>query len=54
MQTIELRQGYKIACLEEIALLNDWITSEDILKAASEMSKNSYGRYLADIVESTR
>jgi|TARA_Y100000385_G_C13096622_1_gene641759 glucose-1-phosphate thymidylyltransferase len=54
VQTIELRQGYKIACLEEIALLNDWITSEDILKAASEMSKNSYGRYLADIVESTR
>lgn len=46
VETIEKRQGYKIACLEEIAWRNGWLSSEQILKVANEMSKNSYGQYL--------
>ncbi len=52
VQTIELRQGYKIACLEEIALSNGWMSREEVLKIAEEMNKNSYGKYLIDLVES--
>ena len=52
VQTIELRQGYKIACLEEIALSNGWLSGEEVLKKAEEMNKNSYGKYLIDLVES--
>ena len=52
VQTIELRQGYKIACLEEIALSNGWMSREEVLKIAEEMDKNSYGKYLIDLVES--
>jgi glucose-1-phosphate thymidylyltransferase len=52
VQTIELRQGYKIACLEEIALSNGWMSGEEVLKKAEEMNKNSYGKYLIDLVES--
>lgn len=51
VQTIELRQGYKIACLEEIALSSGWMSREEVLKAAKEMNKNSYGKYLIDLVE---
>jgi len=51
VQTIELRQGYKIACLEEIALSNGWMSREEVLKIAEEMNKNSYGKYLIDLVE---
>ena len=52
VQTIELRQGYKIACLEEIAFSNGWMSREEVLKTAEEMNKNSYGKYLIDLVES--
>lgn len=51
VQTIELRQGYKIACLEEIALSNGWMSRDEVLKIAEEMNKNSYGKYLIDLVE---
>lgn len=44
--TIEKRQGFKIACLEEIALDNGWITAERIGKLGEEISKNGYGQYL--------
>jgi len=50
VETIEKRQGYKIACLEEIALRNKWLTSEKVYNIAKEMSKNSYGQYLIDIL----
>lgn len=50
VQTIEKRQGFKIACLEEIAYLNGWLTDKDILDRASQLSKNSYGQYLTHLV----
>ncbi|ASK69875.1 glucose-1-phosphate thymidylyltransferase [Shewanella bicestrii] len=53
VETIEKRQGYKIACLEEIAWRNKWLSNEQILKVANEMSKNSYGHYLSTLFKST-
>ena len=50
VQTIEHRQGYKIACLEEIAYNNKWISKEKVLKIAKPLSKNTYGQYLKDLV----
>ncbi|MCU8055562.1 glucose-1-phosphate thymidylyltransferase RfbA [Shewanella sp. SM34] len=50
VETIEKRQGYKIACLEEIAWRNKWLTDEQIASAANQMSKNSYGQYLFDLL----
>ncbi len=51
VQTIEHRQGYKIACLEEIAYYQEWISKEQILEIAKPLSKNSYGQYLKDLVK---
>jgi len=51
VQTIEHRQGYKIACLEEIAYNNGWITKEKVLEVAKPLSKNGYGQYLKKLVE---
>ncbi|MDX4036773.1 glucose-1-phosphate thymidylyltransferase RfbA [Aliarcobacter skirrowii] len=51
VQTIEHRQGYKIACLEEIAYNNGWIDKEKILEIAKPLSKNGYGQYLYDLVK---
>lgn len=50
VQTIEHRQGYKVACLEEIAYNNGWIDKEKILEIAKPLSKNGYGQYLYDLV----
>ena len=49
--TIEKRQGLKVACLEEIAYRNRWITSKDVLAIAEPMKKNQYGQYLINLVE---
>ena len=46
VETIEKRQGYKVACLEEIAYNNGWLTKEEVQTAGELMSKNSYGQYL--------
>ena len=51
VQTIEHRQGYKIACLEEIAYNNGWIDKEKVLKIAKPLSKNNYGQYLMELVK---
>ena len=51
VQTIEHRQGYKIACLEEIAYNNGWISKEKILEIAKPLSKNGYGQYLYNLVK---
>lgn len=52
VETIERRQGYKIACLEEIAWRNGWLTTKDMEVKASQLSKNGYGQYLMDIIKS--
>ncbi|KAE9624243.1 glucose-1-phosphate thymidylyltransferase RfbA [Aeromonas veronii] len=54
VETIEKRQGYKIACLEEIAWRNNWLSNEQVLKVANQMSKNSYGQYLSGLTESRK
>lgn len=46
VETVEKRQGYKIACLEEIAYNYGWLDKEKIYQRAKEFSKNSYGEYL--------
>ncbi|WP_201537897.1 glucose-1-phosphate thymidylyltransferase RfbA [Psychrobacter immobilis] len=51
VETIEKRQGYKVACLEEIALNNGWLTKQQVLVAGQSMSKNAYGQYLISLVE---
>ncbi|MDD3591548.1 MAG: glucose-1-phosphate thymidylyltransferase RfbA [Sulfurovum sp.] len=51
VQTIEHRQGYKIACLEEIAYNNGWIGKAKILEIAKPLAKNGYGQYLYDLVK---
>ncbi|RKG51435.1 glucose-1-phosphate thymidylyltransferase [Acinetobacter cumulans] len=50
VETIEKRQGYKVACLEEIALNNGWMTKEQVLSNGQSMSKNDYGQYLISLV----
>lgn len=49
VQTIETRQGYKVACLEEIALHNNWLTPGQVRRTGEALSKSSYGQYLIDI-----
>lgn len=51
VQTIEHRQGLKIACLEEIALNNKWIEKEIIRKKSELLKKTSYGSYLAELLK---
>ncbi len=46
VETIEKRQGYKVACIEEIAFNNGWMSKEQLQQAGKLMSKNSYGQYL--------
>ncbi len=50
VQTIEHRQGYKIACLEEIAFNNDWLSTKDLEKAGNVLGKNGYGQYLLNLL----
>ena len=50
VETIEKRQGYKIACLEEIAFNNGWLSQEDLQRIGQQLSKNSYGQYLLELV----
>lgn len=50
VETIEKRQGLKIACLEEIAFHNGWITDEQIIELARPMLKNQYGQYLMNLI----
>jgi len=50
VETIEKRQGYKIACLEEIAWRNGWLSDSEVLSSAERLSKNNYGAYLKGLV----
>ena len=51
VETIEKRQGYKVACLEEIALNNGWLTKQKVAEIGQSMSKNAYGQYLISLAE---
>lgn len=51
VETIEKRQGYKVACLEEIALNNGWLTKQQVLEVGQSMSKNDYGQYLISLLD---
>lgn len=46
VETVEKRQGFKIACLEEIAYNNGWLSKKDLNRIGNELSKNGYGQYL--------
>lgn len=50
VQTVEKRQGFKIACLEEIAYVNGWISKEQVLSQAEALGKTAYGKYLSQLV----
>jgi glucose-1-phosphate thymidylyltransferase len=49
VQTVEHRQGFKIACLEEIAYNHGWLTKQDLLHSAKALGKTAYGEYLLEI-----
>jgi len=51
VQTIEKRQGYKIACLEEIAYKNNWISKKKIISLGKEVKETNYGKYLLEVVK---
>lgn len=51
VETIERRQGYKIACLEEIGFNQKWLSKSQLLDNAEELRKNGYGQYLLDLIE---
>ena len=51
IETIEKRQGLKVACLEEIAFQNGWITAAKLKELATPMVKNQYGQYLLRMAE---
>ena len=49
VETIETRQGYKIACLEEIAYNQDWLSRSEVNEIGSLLAKTSYGQYLLNL-----
>lgn len=51
VKTVEIHQHRKIACLEEIAYLNGWITKEEVLEVYEKLKKNQYGQYLKDVID---
>ncbi|MBW4933802.1 glucose-1-phosphate thymidylyltransferase RfbA [Marinobacter sp. F4206] len=54
VETIEKRQGFKIACLEEIAFNQGWLTPKQLKARATQLEKNGYGAYLQDLLEDTK
>ena len=51
VKTVEKHQHRKIACLEEIAYLNGWISKEEVLGVYENLNGNQYGQYLKDVVD---
>jgi len=51
IETIEKRQGLKVACLEGIAYRRGWITADKMRQLAQPMLKNQYGQYLIKVIE---
>ena len=53
VKTVETHQHRKIACLEEIAYLNGWISKEQVLEEYEILKKNQYGQYLKDVLDAS-
>ncbi len=51
VQTVEHRQGFKIACLEEIAYSNGWLSKDELISRGNQLAKTAYGEYLLEIVK---
>lgn len=51
VETVQKRQGYYIACLEEIAYNNRWVDASQVQKLAEQYSKNTYGQYLLNLID---
>ena len=51
VKTIEQHEHRKIACLEEIAYRNGWISCEEVMKTYEVLKKNQYGQYLKDVLD---
>ena len=51
IHTIEKRQGFKVACIEEVAYKNGWITKEDLVRLGEVLKKSEYGKYLIDVAK---
>ena len=51
IQTIEKRQGYKVACIEEVAYYKGWITREQLKKLAQPLKKTEYGQYMLEMAD---
>ena len=49
VETVQKRQGYMVACLEEVAWYNGWLSNEDLRKAGKQQHKNAYGQYLLEL-----
>ena len=49
VQTVEHRQGLKVACLEEIAFSQGWLSKSDLLSIAEVLKKTKYGKYLFEV-----
>jgi len=54
VEVIEKRQGLKVACLEEIAYKQGWISIDQLIEAATPMAKNDYGKYLLKMAEENK
>jgi glucose-1-phosphate thymidylyltransferase len=54
IETIEKRQGLKVACLEEIAYQQGWVSADKLREVAQPMAKNQYGQYLLKVIEEHR
>lgn len=50
VQTVEKRQGFQVACLEEIAWRNGWLSDEDVQRTADSLAKTGYGQYLQELL----
>lgn len=50
VQTVEKRQGFKIACLEEIGWRNGWLSDDEVRRSAAALAKTGYGQYLSDLL----
>jgi glucose-1-phosphate thymidylyltransferase len=51
VETLQKRQGYKVACLEEIAFNNGWLSADELRAIGQNMNKNEYGQYLMSLVD---